>query len=59
MQRLANEVHKIMARPDIKAEFEAQGLEPKTSDPAAFKQQIDRELTRWSKDVKTLGIVSH
>lgn len=59
VQRLANEVHKIMARPDIQAEFEAQGLEPKTSDPAAFKQQIDRELTRWSKDVKTLGIVSH
>jgi tripartite-type tricarboxylate transporter receptor subunit TctC len=37
---------------------EAQGLDPETSDPKSFKQQIDRELTRWSRDVKTMGITA-
>ncbi|WP_349335629.1 tripartite tricarboxylate transporter substrate binding protein [Delftia sp. DS1230] len=58
VERLAQEVRKIMERPEVQAQFEAQGLDPETSDPKSFKQQIDRELTRWSRDVKTMGITS-
>ncbi|QPR34360.1 tripartite tricarboxylate transporter substrate binding protein [Delftia acidovorans] len=58
VERLAQEVRKIMERPEVQAQFEAQGLEPETSDPKSFKQQIDRELTRWSRDVKTMGITA-
>ncbi|WP_047467918.1 Bug family tripartite tricarboxylate transporter substrate binding protein, partial [Delftia sp. ZNC0008] len=58
VERLALEVRKIMERPEVQAQFEAQGLDPETSDPKSFKQQIDRELTRWSRDVKTMGITA-
>ena len=58
VERLAQEVRKIMERPEVQAQFEAQGLDPETSDPKAFKQQIDRELTRWSRDVKAMGITA-
>lgn len=58
VERLAQEVRKIMERPEVQAQFEAQGLDPETSDPKSFKQQIDRELTRWSSDVKTMGITA-
>lgn len=58
VERLAQEVRKIMERPEVQAQFEAQGLDPETSDPKAFRQQIDRELTRWSRDVKTMGITA-
>ncbi|MBK0111159.1 MULTISPECIES: Bug family tripartite tricarboxylate transporter substrate binding protein [unclassified Delftia] len=58
VERLAQEVRKIMERPEVQAQFEAQGLDPETSDPKSFKQQIDRELTRWSRDVKTMGITA-
>ena len=58
VERLAQEVRKIMERPEVQAQFEAQGLDPETSDPKSFRQQIDRELTRWSRDVKTMGITA-
>lgn len=58
VERLAQEVRKIMERPEVQAQFEAQGLDPETSDPKSFKEQIDRELTRWSRDVKTMGITA-
>ena len=56
VEKLAQEVRKIIARPDVRAQLEAQGLTPITSEPKAFKEQIDRELTRWTRDVKVLGI---
>ncbi|AIJ45629.1 ABC transporter substrate-binding protein [Comamonas testosteroni TK102] len=56
VEKLAKEVRNIIARPDVRAQLEAQGLTPETSDPKAFKEQIDRELTRWTRDVKVLGI---
>ncbi|MCS4510020.1 Bug family tripartite tricarboxylate transporter substrate binding protein [Xylophilus ampelinus] len=56
VERLAQEVKKIVAKPEVAAQFAAQGVEPVTSDPKRFTAQIDQELTRWEKDVKTLGI---
>ncbi|WP_295856060.1 tripartite tricarboxylate transporter substrate binding protein [uncultured Xylophilus sp.] len=54
--RLAAEVKKIVAKPEVQAQFAVQGVEPVTSDPKSFAAQIDRELTRWTRDVKAMGI---
>ena len=56
VEKLAQEVRKIIARPDVRAQLDAQGLTPESSDPKTFKEQIDRELTRWTRDIKALGI---
>ena len=56
VEKLAQEVRKIIARPDVRAQLEAQGLTPESSDPKTFKEQIDRELPRWTRDIKALGI---
>jgi len=56
VERLAREVHKIIHKPEVRAQFEMQGVEPVTSEPKAFAAQIDRELTRWGRDVKAMNI---
>jgi tripartite-type tricarboxylate transporter receptor subunit TctC len=54
--RLAQEVKKALAKPEVVAIFEQQGVEPMSSTPQAFSAQIDRELTRWARDIKAFGI---
>jgi tripartite-type tricarboxylate transporter receptor subunit TctC len=56
VERLASEVRKIISKPEVQAQFDAQGVEPVSSDPKSFSAQIDRELTRWSRDVKAMNI---
>jgi len=56
VERLAREVRKAVEKPSVQAQFAAQGVEPKTSDPKSFTAQIDRELTRWDKDIKAMKI---
>lgn len=56
VQRLAKEVQKIIAKPEVQALFAAEGVEPVSSDPKAFTAQIDRELNRWTKDMKAMNI---
>ena len=57
IDRLAREIHAIVAKPEVREVFAQQGVEPETSTPAEFQRLIDEELTRWAKDVKTLGIL--
>jgi tripartite-type tricarboxylate transporter receptor subunit TctC len=56
VERLAQEVRKAIAKPEVQAQLAAQGLEPVTNDPESFKVQIDRELNRWTRDIKTMNI---
>lgn len=56
VERLAREVRKAVEKPSVQAQFAAQGVEPKTSDPKSFTAQIDRELTRWDRDIKAMKI---
>ena len=56
VERLALEVRKIVAKPEVQALFAAQGVEPLTSDPKSFASQVDGELTRWSRDIKAMNI---
>ncbi|MGF6213792.1 Bug family tripartite tricarboxylate transporter substrate binding protein [Comamonas sp. 4034] len=57
IERLAKEIHAIVAKPEVREVFAQQGVEPETSTPAEFQRMIDAELTRWARDVKTLGIL--
>jgi tripartite-type tricarboxylate transporter receptor subunit TctC len=59
VERLAQEVRKAIAKPEVQAQLAAQGLEPVTNDPESFKVQIDRELNRWTRDIKTMNIGLH
>ena len=52
--RLARVLQSI---PSVREVFAQQGVEPETSTPAEFQRMIDAELTRWARDVKTLGIL--
>ena len=56
VDRLAQEVAKVMAKPEVQAQLAAQGLDPATSDPKSFKVQIDGELNRWTRDLKNMNI---
>lgn len=56
VDRLAQEVRKVIAKPEVQAQLAAQGLDPVTNDPESFKVQIDRELNRWTRELKTMNI---
>jgi tripartite-type tricarboxylate transporter receptor subunit TctC len=56
VERLAQEVRKAIAKPEVQSQLAAHGLEPVTSDPDSFKVQIDRELNRWTRDIKSMNI---
>ncbi len=56
VERLAQEVRKVIAKPEVQAQLAAQGLEPVTNDPESFRIQIDRELNRWTRDIKSMNI---
>jgi len=57
VERLAKEVQAIVARPDVAAQFVAQGVEPATNSPKAFTAFVDQELTRWTREIKAMNIV--
>ncbi len=56
IERLGKEVQAVIARPDVAAQFSAQGVEPMTNSPKVFTAFVDSELTRWSKEIKAMNI---
>ena len=49
------DVTKVLAEPDMRARFEAQGAEPVTDTPAEFARFIDAEFAKYAKIVKASG----
>lgn len=58
VDRLNRDIDAILSRPDAKAAFEAQGLIPATSTPAAFAEIVARDRKRWAEIVAKRGIQS-
>jgi tripartite-type tricarboxylate transporter receptor subunit TctC len=58
VERLAAEVKKAVAKPEVQAMLAAQGVEPSTNTPAQMRQKIDTELTQWGRDLKAFGITA-
>lgn len=56
VERLNKEVSAILNSPEAKAAFEAQGLTPATSSPAALGEIVARDRTRWAEVVAKRGI---
>ena len=53
---LANELVRIMALPDVRAKFEADGFEPVGSTPDAFDPFVRADIAKWAKTIKAANI---
>ncbi len=56
VERLNREVAAILTAPDARAAFEAQGLMPTASTPAALGEIVARDRARWADVVAKRGI---
>jgi tripartite-type tricarboxylate transporter receptor subunit TctC len=56
VEKIAGEVAKILADPEVKAKADAAGLFPATSTPVEFGAFIRREADRWGKVLPETGI---
>ena len=58
VDRLNRELKIILARPDVKAAFETQGMTPASSTAAEFGALISKDATRWAQVIKTQNITA-
>ncbi len=56
VQKLAAETAKALATPELKARFEALGIEAVGSTPAEAGQFLDAEIAKWGKVIATAGV---
>jgi len=56
IQQLHQEIFKIYQSPDIREKLLSQGVEPLASSPNEFTEQINSEITYWSKTFKTKNL---
>ena len=56
LQRLNQELAKIVAQPDMKARFQVLGVEPMSSSQEDATQAMTRELQKWGKAIKDSNI---
>jgi tripartite-type tricarboxylate transporter receptor subunit TctC len=56
VDRLNQELVRIVATPDVREKFSQQGAEPETDTPAEFERFIKAEITKWAKVVREAGI---
>ena len=55
VDKLAGEVRRILALPDVRERFAGLGAEPVGSTPAEFAQHVQREIDKWANVVKQSG----
>ncbi len=56
--RVHNEIEKILAQPEVRAEFEKVGFEPRTTTPQQTAAYILSERDKWAQYVKEAGIAA-
>jgi tripartite-type tricarboxylate transporter receptor subunit TctC len=56
IDRLNREVVRVLALPDVKAQFLAQNIEPVSSSSEAFASFVRQDIEKWTQVVKTAGI---
>jgi tripartite-type tricarboxylate transporter receptor subunit TctC len=56
LDRLGQELVRIMALSDVRAKFEADGFRPVGSTPADFARFVPAEIGKWAKTIKAAGI---
>jgi tripartite-type tricarboxylate transporter receptor subunit TctC len=56
LNRLAQEIHRIMHSPDVLARLEAEGVEPWDITPEEFRAYVAKEIPRWKAIVAAAKI---
>lgn len=56
VDRLVAEIQRAVQSPDLKAKFEASGVDPVTSTPEQFAELIRSETVRYAKVIEAIGI---
>ncbi len=56
VEKLNAEVTTILAMPDVRERFLAQGVEPLGSTPAQFAEHIRAQMAKWGKVVREAGV---
>jgi tripartite-type tricarboxylate transporter receptor subunit TctC len=56
VDKLNAEVRKILAMPDVRERFLAQGVEPLGSTPEQFGEHIKEQMAKWGKVVRDAGV---
>lgn len=54
--RLNRELGEILATPEVRAAFQAQGMDPATSSPQEFGRLVEQDAVRWARVIKAQGI---
>ena len=56
IDRLNAEVGKVLARPDVKKAWNAQGAEPMTMTVGEFEKYLNGDIAKWAKVIRGAGI---
>lgn len=54
--RLNRELGEILAAPEVRAAFQAQGMDPATSSPQEFGRLVEQDARRWARLIRAQGI---
>ena len=55
-EKILAEVRRILATPEMRERLSSEGSEPGGMSPADFRRHMEREITKWTKVVKTTGL---
>jgi tripartite-type tricarboxylate transporter receptor subunit TctC len=56
VNRLQQEIAKVLATPEVKAAYRAQDAVPVASTPAAFGAFLNDEIDKWGKAIRSAGV---
>ena len=56
VNRLSTEVAKALANTDVKARFDAIGIDPVGTTPEQAGKFLDAEIAKWAKVIQTAGV---
>lgn len=56
IDRLNAEIGKVLARPDVKKAWNAQGAEPMMMTPGQFENYVNGDIAKWAKVIRSAGI---
>ena len=56
LERLAQEVRKAVALPQVQTQIATQGVETASGAPAEFRTFVGSEIAKWGKVVKAVGV---
>jgi tripartite-type tricarboxylate transporter receptor subunit TctC len=59
VRRLAADIARAVASPDLNGKYMAEGVEPETNSPTEYAAFIRAEVTRWGQAVKNAGITAN